>query len=322
VRRVRNDIPMPPATKSRSHVDAWLGAIEMFDSHSPVAAGSRRSALAESAAQCRPSLNKRCRSSHNKRRGFSLIELLVVIGIIGVLIALLLPAVQAAREAARRTGCSANMRQMGIAVLIYHDVHAHLPPGSSAQRQRRIAWSAVVLPYIEQPHVWSQLDVNQPYNSSGNQAAASTVLSVYLCPSTARHDEDRVAGRSGPLGAIDYGGMFGAILGDVRWQHNGNGTLVWNTPFRLAQITGGTSQTILVAEDSGRGARTDGQWVNGENIFDQTGSINRTQADEMWSDHPGGVHVLYCDGSAHFLADATDQRTLAALITRDGEAPP
>lgn len=294
----------------------------MFDSPPPVAAVSLRSALVQSAAQCSLSPNEPCSLSPNERCGFSLIELLVVIGILGVLIALLLPAVQAAREAARRTGCSANMRQMGIAVLAYHDVHAHLPPGSSAQRSHRIAWSALVLPYLEQPHVWSQLDVNQPYNSPGNQIAASTVLRVYLCPSTARRDEDRVAGRSGPLGAIDYGGMFGAILGDVRWQHNGNGALVWNTPFRLAQITGGTSQTILVAEDSGRGARTDGQWINGENIFDQTGSINRTQADEMWSDHPGGVHVLYCDGSAHFLADATDLRTLADLTTRDVEAPP
>jgi prepilin-type processing-associated H-X9-DG protein len=239
-----------------------------------------------------------------------------------MLTALLLPAVQAAREAARRTSCSANMRQMGIAMLAYHDVYAHLPPGSSAQRKHRIAWSAVVLPFLEQPHVWSLLDVNQPYNSAANRPAAATVLSVYLCPSTARRDEDRTAWRAGPLGAIDYGGMFGAILAGVQWRHNGNGTLVWNTPFRLAQITGGTSHTILVAEDSGRGARTSGQWINGENIFDQTGSINRMQADEMWSDHPGGVHALFCDGSSRFLADATDQRSLAAMITRDDEPPP
>ncbi|MCA9100459.1 MAG: DUF1559 domain-containing protein [Planctomycetales bacterium] len=256
------------------------------------------------------------------RDGFSLVELLVVIAIIGVLISLLLPAVQAARAAARRTACTANLRQVGISVLAYHDVYAHLPPGSASQKRHRIAWSAVVLPFLEQPGVWQLIDVNEPYNSNANHDAAATVLPVYLCPSTARRAADRSEGRAGPLGAIDYGGMFGAMIGEVRWQQNGNGTLVWNTPFRLAQITGGTSQTILVAEDSGRGAASNGQWINGENIFDQTGPINREQSDEMWSDHPGGVHVLLCDGSAHFLPDATDTATLAHLITRQADPPP
>src|SRR5262249_41536977 len=94
--------------------------------------------------------------TRRRRRGFTLIELLVVITIIGVLIALLLPAVQAAREAARRMQCSSNLRQMGIALHGYHAAFATFPPGGWEWRpfnqpsKRQIAWSALVLPYLEQ----------------------------------------------------------------------------------------------------------------------------------------------------------------------------
>ncbi len=76
------------------------------------------------------------------------------------------------------------------------------------------------------------------------------------------------------------------------------------------------SHTIIVSEDTGRGGSLDGQWANGENIFLEQNSINIQQNNEMWSDHPGGVNVLFCDGSVHFLAETMPVELLAALCTR------
>src|SRR4051812_15826242 len=140
--------------------------------------------------------------------GFTLIEILVVIAIIGVLVALLLPAVQAAREAARRMQCSANLRQVGIALHGYHDTHDTFPPGAWEWRplnqpwKRQLAWSALILPYLEQKPLYDSLNLNAPFDSPQNTTAASTVLSVYLCPS-ARRLQERIEGR----GVSDYGGM-------------------------------------------------------------------------------------------------------------------
>jgi prepilin-type processing-associated H-X9-DG protein len=87
---------------------------------------------------------------------------------------------------------------------------------------------------------------------------------------------------------------------------------------RLAEVRDGTSQTVIVAEDTGRGWRWDGEWMNGENIFDRAEAINREQHNELWSDHPGGCQLLMCDGSVHFCPEACDARILDALCTRDG----
>jgi prepilin-type processing-associated H-X9-DG protein len=79
----------------------------------------------------------------------------------------------------------------------------------------------------------------------------------------------------------------------------------------------GTSETIIVAEDTGRGWKLDSEWANGQNIFDETGPINVSQNNEMWSDHRGGVNAAFCDGSAHFLSQLLDVKVVEALCTRD-----
>src|SRR5262245_34603533 len=103
----------------------------------------------------------------SQKRGFTLVELLVVIAIIGVLVALLLPAVQSAREAARRMSCSSNLRQLGIAMHSYHDTHKTLPYSTSAwgpdgrvnsPGNRGWSWSSFILPYIEQQATYNQID--------------------------------------------------------------------------------------------------------------------------------------------------------------------
>ena len=90
----------------------------------------------------------------------------------------------------------------------------------------------------------------------------------------------------------------------------------------LASLVASGYNVRLSGEDSGRGALFDGQWANGENIFDQGGPINSPtlqQNNEMWSDHPGGANALFCDGSVHFLSTVIDLETLASLCTRNCE---
>ena len=263
-----------------------------------------------------------------RQHGFTLVELLVVIAIIGVLIGLLLPAVQAARESARRTQCQNNLRQIGVALLAYHDVKGSFPIGCLDKRHagnpsgRQLSWSATVLPYLEQTTLWEQIDLLSAYDSSNNARAAETALPVYLCPSTARTTSDRegsfvtqVPATGRVLAAIDYGGNYGAAFVSP----SANGVMLYNRAVALREITDGTSSTIAVAEDTGRGRLWDGEWINGENIFDQHFAVNKQQNNEIWSDHPGGALAVRCDASVSFLSELMDVKVLKSRCTRSND---
>ncbi|MEW4568867.1 DUF1559 domain-containing protein [Tautonia sp. JC769] len=246
--------------------------------------------------------------------GFTLIELLVVIAIIGVLIALLLPAVQSAREAARRAQCLNNLRQMGIAFHGYHDAHRTFAPGgwlrASTPSLRWIAWSALLLPHIEQASLYESLNIDLPYNDPTNATAGATVLSVYLCPSSSR-PEPRVEGRGG----CDYGGIYGERITSPN--NPPKGTMLYDSPVSIPMIRDGTSGTLLVSEDS---AFSDGQWLHARNVMDQAFPINKAPAfeNDIRSEHPGGANALFADGSARFLKETIAPRPLAAICTRAG----
>jgi prepilin-type N-terminal cleavage/methylation domain-containing protein/prepilin-type processing-associated H-X9-DG protein len=253
--------------------------------------------------------------------GFTLVELLVVIAIIGVLVALLLPAVQSAREAARRSQCASNLRQIGVALLNYHDSLRSFPPGCTERGTRQLAWSMYLLPYLEEQNVRKLVDTSYGFDSAQNQPAASHEIVVYLCPSTNRLASDRQGNFSsgttafGPTtwrACTDYGGMFGAGL----LSPFANGVMIYDRVIHQREITDGTSHTIIVAEDVGRGRALGGQWLDGENIFDSTVGINRMQDNEIWSDHPGGAQAVMCDGSVRYLSDAVAPSVLAPLCTR------
>jgi len=129
--------------------------------------------------------------SHRFRRGFTLIELLVVIAIIAILIALLLPAVQQAREAARRTQCKNNLKQIGLALHNYHDTHSMFPasaywalPDSGFGFLNGASWETMILPFIEQGNLYSQIDTSRSPYDPIHAEEAQTVLPFFLCPST------------------------------------------------------------------------------------------------------------------------------------------
>jgi prepilin-type N-terminal cleavage/methylation domain-containing protein len=126
------------------------------------------------------------KSRLSTRSGFTLVELLVVIAIIGILIGLLLPAVQAAREAGRRMQCQNNLKQIGLAMHNYHDVHKTLPFASGynyAGPANTGTWAAFILPYLEEQSVYDLFNFDYPMWNALNQRAVTTVVATYLCPS-------------------------------------------------------------------------------------------------------------------------------------------
>jgi prepilin-type N-terminal cleavage/methylation domain-containing protein len=249
-------------------------------------------------------------------RAFTLVELLVVIAIIGVLMALLLPAVQSAREAARRSSCSNNLRQIGVALALYHTAHQTFPAGGIEWRppnnpaKRQLAWSAFLLPHLEQQKLYEMLDLSKGFDAAENAAGASAVLSVYVCPTSPR-GKKLVSGR----GPCDYGGIFGERITSPN--NPPKGVMLYDEWIRLEDIRDGASSTLIVAEDS---QWPEGQWINGRNIFDQAFAINAAPPleNDIRSRHAGGAQGVLGDGSVRFLTETMDLKALAALCTRAG----
>ncbi len=293
-----------------------------------------------------------------RARAFTLVELLVVIAIIGILVALLLPAVQAAREAARRMSCQNNMKQLGLALHNYHDTHKALPPSST--RSPRHSWAPFLLPFIEQGNLYDQYDWNRNWDHRNNQPAITTPVSVFRCPSAPSRLKRLDTVRRGIMSATcDYAPIAGVASIVVRSGYIQNtdlrGAIVARLFVRMAEITDGTSNTIFMGEDAdrpafwiskGRGPNNNtpgggnlsvrngrvrgAGWADTSNAiplhtFRRDGlrvpgpcPINCTNNNEAFSFHPGGFDTAFADGSVRFLAETISIATYAGLITRSG----
>jgi prepilin-type N-terminal cleavage/methylation domain-containing protein len=198
-----------------------------------------------------------------KRQAFTLVELLVVIAIIGVLIALLLPAVQAAREAARRTQCLNNLKQLGLAVHNFHDTHQRLPSSvrpTGLTPLPRIAGMTFLLPFFEQGNLYDRYVQTSNWHHPENAEVVNTRIPGLLCPSTPNPDRIDGLPEASPwqatVGAVtDYSPT---IYVDQRLKdlglvdEAGKGMLEYNGRPRLADVTDGLSNTIMYAESAGR----------------------------------------------------------------------
>ncbi len=200
--------------------------------------------------------------SHN-RRAFTLVELLVVIAIIGVLVSLLLPAVQTAREAARRTQCTNNLRQLALAAHSFHDTYKKLPSSirpAGLTPLPRISGHIQILPLIEQKSAYDAYDQTKNWDDPANSLVTKLLIRSFICPSTPEPKRLDGLPEANPwqpsIAAVtDYSPTIGV---DDRLQlanlvdYAGPGMLPKNTEPRLAQVTDGLSNTILYAESAGR----------------------------------------------------------------------
>jgi prepilin-type N-terminal cleavage/methylation domain-containing protein/prepilin-type processing-associated H-X9-DG protein len=273
------------------------------------------------------------------RRGFTLVELLVVIAIIGVLVALLLPAVQTAREAARRMKCGSHLRQMGLAIQNYNDVHKRYPSGFT--RFHSWGWAVMILPYVEQANLHNQLATDsrnwQPIDNGADPVLLTrlqTKIPLYRCPSDNAPDINAkrlVGGRQ--FGLSNYAATNGSLLfqhlgewydaesvpGNPATYVGGNGVIFMDSKIDLREITDGTSNTLLIGEREYRfhnaalwagTTNVNGGYANrhynlgtaGYTDLGRDHKINGLNTNAYGSNHPGGAQFAFCDGSVHFLS--------------------
>lgn len=268
------------------------------------------------------------------RRGMSLVELLVVVAVLAALVGLLLPAVQAGRESARRTACGNNLRGIGCAIFGHEAARRAFPVGclecTTKAPRKQIAWNAFILPFAEEPGAAAAFDFDCAFRSQENRGAAGHVVRLFLCPSTVRTKRSGLTtgdrnknGRWDPgddLAYTDYGGLYGVGYPTDKPLPEHAGVMQYERPTSARQVTDGLAKTAIVAECTGRDASFNSEWSNGQNIFDQTSTtrINVSQNNEIWSDHPGAAGMVFCDGHVEFIHESIEQAVLLALLTRAG----
>ncbi|MFN8708368.1 MAG: DUF1559 domain-containing protein [Planctomyces sp.] len=186
-------------------------------------------------------------SSKSRSRGFTLIELLVVIAIIAILVSLLLPAVQQAREAARRTQCKNNLKQLGLALHNYHDAYNCLPFGHEGTTKSFSAFS-MLLPYIDQVNVYSRIDFNVPVSHANNTEARMVELPGLRCPSDFMNTLPALGGSTNYFANKGSGILWTLPTGPNASMPAPNGVMFYASRVRIGDITDGSSNTAAMCE--------------------------------------------------------------------------
>ena len=288
------------------------------------------------------------------KRGFTLIELLVVIAIISVLVSLILPAVQQARESARRLQCKNNLKQIGLALQNYHSLlnvfpsgYVSLFDGSGNDLGPGWGWGAMILPQLDQGNLQNTINFSQPIEAGVNLAPRTTNVIAYLCPSDTLQPKWSAVTRdaqANPTGTIcdvsssDYVGVFGVSEPGI----NGEGIFYRNSRVSMKDVRDGSAQTFLVGERTHTYCQA--TWVGsvtGALLYPPAGSpaspemqvaagmtLGHTQegapnapdieCNNFSSRHTGGAHFVFVDGHVQFISKNISRLTFQALSTRNG----
>ena len=257
--------------------------------------------------------SQRCSAKNPTQAGFTVVELLVSLAVIGIVMALLLPAISSARESVRRASCMSNLRQIGIAINEYHDAYRTLPTGciewrgfNTPRTNRQYAWSALILPFLDERPLHSKINFHRAFDAPENAQVAATRVKIFECPSVPRKKTKR--------GPSDYGGLYGELIND---REQDDGLFLYDTVLRLIDVTDGTTHTLAVAEDVDG---PDSEWINGRNVFIQAYGINDKNAwigdNEIRSKHRSGAMVVFVDSRTQFMSEAVRPLIVGQLITR------
>jgi prepilin-type N-terminal cleavage/methylation domain-containing protein/prepilin-type processing-associated H-X9-DG protein len=267
-----------------------------------------------------------------RRRGFTLVELLVILAIVAVALALCAPAVSRLTQDARSVQCRNNLKQIGLALHNYHDVYNTFPPGwvsrdAAPRTGPRTGWQAGLLPFLDQAPLYNQINFSRPpMDQSGNAPKLfQTELAVLRCPADPTPGTNPLRGNYGtsnysgnyghlpaprlaPLGLADF--WPGAAAAPMRSQ----GIFARNSRIGIRDITDGTSNTLMAGERSFSSGSA--VWVGVTDNTHEDDALSETshraQLNQGWfsfsSPHSGGVQFVFCDGSVRFISDRIDSK--------------
>ncbi|TWU21163.1 hypothetical protein Pla52o_41970 [Novipirellula galeiformis] len=276
-----------------------------------------------------------------KRVAFTILELLVTVSILGIALAMLLPAIGAAREASRRIQCVSHLREIGIALHHHHDAKRSLPVGWAFEpsSQSAYGWTVPLLPFLEQPALFDAIDPHKAIGDPAHAQARRTSLEIMLCPSDIaesafalyamdEEDEEHGVGRDlanhdanetlVQLPTANYVGVFGTLdPDDAVPAPIGDGAFLENRSVRFRDFARGLSNTLVVGERTM--AQVPSTWLGvalaGEDaaarlVGSALEGVNHPLADEcdFSSRHPGGANFLWGDGHLSFVTESVDLR--------------
>lgn len=296
----------------------------------------------------------RPRTAHS--RGFTLIELLVVIAIIAILIALLLPAVQQAREAARRSQCKNNLKQIGLALHNYHDVHLTMPSGwigvasgiPDVEGDSAFGWGTMILPMMDQTPLFQKFNTEASILDPVNVALLTTTQSAFRCPTDIYEgvwqlNNESTGSALVELAAANYVGNWGSgsrmEIDDCEMLPPGQrcfdtGPFSHNSSVRFREFTDGLSNTFIVGERRSdvqmqwfatwSGAPPEGEetWARILGAADHTPNHPAAHMEDFSSWHTGGAQMVFGDGKVRFVSENIDNGVWQGLATISGGETP